>query len=130
MAAGEVTRRDIIDMFPFDDHVVKMTVDGRFLKSLVKSSLLPRNVLSYSGLSIEYKNKNGKIKDLKVFVNGKPVKNHQYYTLGTNSYLARKRFNQISGQQTVGEKSMRSLMEDALGQGPVLAPTSGRIIEK
>ena len=130
LAAGEVTRRDIIDMFPFDDHVVKMTVDGRFLKSLVKSSLLPRNVLSYSGLSIEYKNKNGKIKDLKVFVNGKPVKNHHYYTLGTNSYLARKRFNQISGQQTVGEKSMRSLMEDALGQGPVLAPTIGRIIEK
>lgn len=130
LAAGEVTRRDIIDMFPFDDQVLKMTVDGRFLKSLIKSSLLPRNLLSFSGLSVQYKNKNGKIKDLKIFVNGKPVKNHQYYTLGTNSYLARKRFNQISDQQIIGKKSIRALMEEALGQGPVSAPASGRIVEK
>ncbi len=128
--AGPVTRRDIIDMFPFDDQVVKMQVNGQFLKSLLKDTLLPRNLLSFSGLKVEYKNKNGKIKNLKIWVNGKPVKNHQWYTLGTNSYLARKRFNRVADQQTVGEKTIRTLIEDALRKVPVLAPDSGRIIEK
>jgi len=130
LEAGAVTRRHVMDMFPFDDQVVRLQVDGRFLKSLVKNSLLPRNLLSFSGLTVEYKNKKGKVKNLKIYVNGKPVQNHKKYSLATNSYLARKRFDRVPEKQTLKEKTIRILIEEALRKGMVSAPSSGRITEK
>lgn len=132
--AGEVTRRDLIDFFPFDDEVVNVEVDGRFLRSLVKNALLPWNRLCYSGLKLTYREKNGKVKNLKIWINGRPLRNGQKYVIGTNSYIAGggsegKAFKTIPAEnkKQIGEKTIRGLLEEALGKGAVSAPETGRI---
>ncbi len=132
---GPVTRRDLMDMFPFDDTVMVMKVNGKFLKELVRTSLLPRNLLAYSGLTVTYrKDKKGRAKNVKVYVNGKKVKNKDIYVLATNSYLAGggsegKMFKSVAAEnkKTAGDKTIRALLEDALKQGPVSAPDTGRV---
>ena len=132
---GDITRRDLMDMFPFDDTVVMMEVSGKFLKDLVSSSLLPRNLLSYSGLRVTYhKDKKGRAKKVNVYVNGKKVKNKDIYVLATNSYLAGggsegKMFKSIAEdkKKQAGDKTIRLLLERALNRGPVSAPDTGRV---
>ena len=128
-------RRDLVDLFPFDDTVVLMEVDGKFLKQLVKNSLLPRNLLSYSGLRVTYRlDKKGRAKSVKIYVNGKKVKNKQKYLLATNSYLAGggsegKLFKTIPAEnkKPAGDQTIRALLEKALASGPVRAPDTGRV---
>ena len=133
LAAGPVTKRDLLDFFPFDDTLVSMSVEGRFIKQLVKKTLLPRNLLAYSGLTVTYKkNKKNQPKQVKILINGKPVENRKKYTLATNSFLARgKHFQSIAptDKQAVGKITMWQLIEEALAKQSVPVPTSGRVIQ-
>ena len=80
MKAGPVTKRDLVDIHPFENTITQVTVNGRFLKRFVKTGLVPRNLFAYSGLAVTYKvNKKGKVKDLHIWVNQKPIKNRQKY---------------------------------------------------
>lgn len=134
---GPITQRVLVDMHPFDNMVTKMTVDGKFLKYLVKKSLLPRNLFTYSGMTVTFKEKKGRVTDLKLFVNGQPVENHKLYTLATNSYIAIGKtegwpFNRIPNEQKtqVGDKSIRAIVEEAVRAQSPLAPTpTGRILK-
>ena len=137
MQKGPVTRRDTTDIHPFDNSIVTMTVDGRFLKYLVKKSLLPRSLFTYSGMSITYRNKKGKIKDLQILVDGKPVENHKKYTLASNAYIAYggsegwpfKRIKEEDKKLLEG-LTIRSVLENGLKtQSPVKALPTGRIVE-
>ncbi|MBR3631482.1 MAG: bifunctional metallophosphatase/5'-nucleotidase [Elusimicrobiaceae bacterium] len=133
LAAGPVTKRDLLDFFPFDDTLVSMNVDGRFIKQLVKKTLLPRNLLAYSGLTVTYKkNKKNQPKQVKILINGKPVENRKKYTLATNSFLARgKHFQSIDStdKQAVGQITMWQLIEEALAKQSVSVPAAGRVIQ-
>lgn len=137
MEKGPITKRDTVDIHPFENTIVKMTVDGRFLKYLVKKSLLPRSLFTYSGMTITYRNKNGKIKDLQIFVNGQPVENRKQYTLATNDYIAFGGsegwpFNRIADDQKekVGTGNIRSILEDGIrAQSPLHPVATGRIVE-
>lgn len=134
---GTITRRNTVDINPFDNKIVKMTVDGKFLKYLVKHTLLPRSLYTYSGMTIEYRNKNGKVKDLKLFVDGQPVENHKTYTFATNDYVAAGNqegwpFKRIKPQakEAFGTKGLRGLFEEGIkAQSPLKALPTGRIIE-
>lgn len=134
---GTITRHDTVDINPFDNKIIKMTVDGKFLKYLVKHTLLPRSLYTYSGMTIEYRNKNGKVKDLKLFVDGQPVENHKMYTLATNDYVAAGNqegwpFKRIKpeAKELFGTKGLRTLFEEGIkAQSPLKALPTGRIIE-
>ncbi|MBR2392809.1 MAG: bifunctional metallophosphatase/5'-nucleotidase [Elusimicrobiaceae bacterium] len=138
MPQGPITKRDLIDIHPFDNTVTEMTVSGRFLKSVVKSGLVPWNRFAFSGLTVTYKvNKKGKVKNLKIWVNGKRLKNRQMYKIATNSYIAGGGsegylFKQIPEEEKhlVGVKTIRDMMEDGLRAGIKEIPATGRIIEK
>ena len=138
MPQGPVTKRDLIDIHPFDNTITLVTVDGRFLKKFIKKSFVPNSLYSYSGLTISYKKtKKGKIKDIEIRVDGKPVQNRQKYTLATNSYIAGGgsegwMFKKIPAQnkKLAGTKTIRDLMEDALRQGTVVPPETGRIKQR
>ena len=138
MAQGPITKRDLIDIHPFDNTITLVTVDGRFLKKFIKKSFAPNSLYSYSGLTISYKkNKKGKIKDIEIRVDGKPIQNRQKYTLATNSYIAGGgsegwMFKKIPDQnkKLAGTKTIRDLMEDALRQGTVVPPETGRIKQR
>ncbi len=134
---GPITRRDTTNIHPFDNKIAKMTVDGRFLKFLVENSLLPRSLYTFSGMTITYRNHKGKIKDLKLFVDGKPVENDKTYTLATNSYIAEGGsegwpFKRIPAEakETIPGVTIRSVLESGItAQSPLRAAETGRIIE-
>ena len=110
---------------------------GLFLKKLVKSGLHPWSRFTYSGLTATYKvNKKGKVKRLKIWVNGKKVKNKQTYIIATNSFIAEGGsegylFKQIpeTDKKQLGTKTIRGLMEDALRQGEVSPVETGRLVQ-
>lgn len=137
MEKGPVTRRDTTDIHPFDNGIVKMTVDGKFLKYLVKKSLLPRSLFTYSGLTVTYRNKKGKVKDLQLFVDGQPVENHKKYTLATNAYIGYGGsegwpFKKIKDaeKEMVPDVTIRSVLENGIkAQSPVKPVATGRIVE-
>ena len=143
MPQGEVTKRDVIDIHPFENTVTKMTVDGRMLKRIVKSGLSKgRTQLAFSGLAVNFVyNKKGKVKDLHIWVHNKPLENRKKYTIATNSFIAEGRsegfvFKSIPADQKtlVGTKSMRQLLEDGLRKGtqkePLKPGPEGRVAER
>ena len=143
MPQGAVTRRDVIDIHPFENTVTKMTVDGRMLKRIVKSGLSKgRTRFAFSGLAVNFVyNKKGKVKDLHIWVHNQPLENRKKYTIATNSFIAEGRsegfvFKSIPDQDKVrvGAKSIRQLIEDGLRQGTVKDPIKpgpvGRVAER
>ena len=137
MPKGPVTKRDIIEIHPFDNTITRVKVKGKFLKQFIKRGFSPRSLFSYAGLQITYKtNKKGKIKHIKIFFQGKPLENNKEYLIATNSYIARGGsegylFKQLpdKDKQVVGTQTIRDLVEQALRQGPVTPPATGRIEE-
>ncbi len=137
MPKGPITKRDLIDVHPFDNTVTLVTVDGKFLKRFIKNGFTPRPLFAYAGLQIYYKkDSKGNIKDIEILFNGKPLENKKEYTIATNTYIAGggsegHSFGKIpaSAKKQVGTASIRDLMEQALRQGPVSAPQTGRIRE-
>jgi len=129
---GDVTRRTLIDLFPFEDKMVRMKVSGLTLKNFIRAGLLPWNKYVYSGLQISYSlNKKGRVKDLQVLLNGKPIENQAEYVIAANSYVARNHaFDSAAERQTVGTESVRGLIEKAFANGVVFPPQTGRIIQK
>jgi 2',3'-cyclic-nucleotide 2'-phosphodiesterase (5'-nucleotidase family) len=52
---GQIRRVDLLDVFPFTDHVVTLTFTGKQLRELLEQSLtLERGILQVSGLKVAY----------------------------------------------------------------------------
>lgn len=138
MEKGPVTRRDLVEIFPFDDSIMKTRLSGRHLEDLVRGALLPWNRFAYSGMTVRYKlDKEGKIKKLSIYVNGRKLKRDRLYTVATNSYVMgggekASRFKQIPAQdkQTVGTQTVRRLIEQALKSAPAVPPDTGRVVQE
>lgn len=138
MPKGVITRRDLMEIHPFDNKISKVKVSGKFLKKFIKTGISPRNLFTYSGLEITYKlNKKGEAKSVKIFFNGKPLENKKIYEVATNSYIAGGGsegylFKQIpdADKKQIGNASIRDLMEAALKKGEVRAPETGRMKQR
>lgn len=131
LSKGPFTKRTLIDLFPFDDTFVQMTLSGRELKNFIRRNLLPWNKYVYAGLDISYHVKNGRVKNLTVLLDGKPVENNKQYVVGTNSYVARNRaFHQVADKQPSGTQTIRQVIQAALEKGPLQPPATGHIIEQ
>ena len=82
-------------------------------------------------------NKKGKVKDLHIWVNNKPIENRRQYVIATNAFIAEGGaegylFKKIpaSKKKALGNKTIRDLLEDGLRQfSPVTPPATGRIVE-
>lgn len=131
MERGPVTKRDLIDIFPFDDTVVMREVSGRQLRAFIKNGLLPWNKYAYSGVKITYsRTRDGKVRNLKIWVNGKPLENNRMYRVATNSFIARQKIFADAPKLDAGNATVYGLIEEALKQGRVHAPDTGRIVQK
>ncbi len=131
MAKGPVTKRDLIDIFPFDDNVVMFEVPGRTLRVFIKNGLLPWNKYVYSGAKISYSlPRGGQVHKLKIWVNGAPLENDKMYRVATNTFIGRQEVFAREPRLPVGGKTVYGLIEDALKQGLAVAPDTGRIIQK
>jgi len=128
---GPVTKRLMVDVFPFEDKMVRFEVSGLTLKKFIRSGLVPWNKYAYAGLEISYTlTKKGRVKNLEVLVNGKPLENKKMYAVGTNSYVARQDLFKLAGKQQVGTQTVRGLVSAEFQKGPVFPPKTGRIILK
>lgn len=135
---GNVTRRDLVELYPFDNDVMVGSVSGAFLKEMVRSGLTPWNRLAYSGLTLSYKKtKKGKIKNLKIWVHGEKLQDDKTYTVAVNSYMGAGRgegklFKTLPAgtMKKAGNKAMRQILEEDLKSGELLPPKTGRIIQQ
>lgn len=128
---GPITKRALIDLFPFEDKMVKMKVSGLTLKNFIRAGLIPWSKYAYSNLEISYTlNKKGQVKELEVLFQGRPLENQKMYTVGTNTYVAKNFAFKKAEKQSAGEKSVRQLVTEAFKNGPVYPAQTGRIILK
>ncbi len=131
MEKGPVTKRDLIGIFPFDDNMVMFETDGRTLRTFIKQGLLPWSKYAYSGVKITYaRTRDGKVRRLKIWVNGAPLENDKVYRVGTNSFVARHKAFASAPRLKTGDKTVYGLIEDALKSGRAAAPDTGRILQK
>lgn len=125
---GSLTRRQLIDLFPFNDVLISMDVPGYTLKKFIKSGLVPWNKYTYSGITVSF-DKIGptRVKNLQIKINGKPLEKRQIYRVGTNSYIARQALFTDLPQKQVGNQKVSQLIEQALSSGELFTPQTGRI---
>lgn len=125
---GSLTRRQLIDLFPFNDVLISMEVPGYTLKKFIKSGLVPWNKYAYSGITVSFdKIGPNRVKNLQIKINGKPLEKRQIYRVGTNSYIARQALFMDLPQKQVGNQKVSQLIEQALSSGELFTPPTGRI---
>ena len=125
---GSLTRRQLIDLFPFNDVLISMEVPGYTLKKFIKSGLVPWNKYTYSGITVFFdKIGPNRVKNLQIKINGKPLEKRQIYRVGTNSYIARQALFTDLPQKQVGNQKVSQLIEQALSSGELFTPQTGRI---
>lgn len=125
---GSLTRRQLIDLFPFNDVLISMDVPGYTLKKFIKSGLVPWNKYTYSGITVSFdKIGPNRVKNLQIKINGKPLEKRQIYRVGTNSYIARQALFTDLPQKQVGDQKVSQLIEQALSSGELFTPQTGRI---
>lgn len=125
---GSLTRRQLIDLFPFNDVLISMEVPGYTLKKFITSGLVPWNKYTYSGITVSFdKIGPNRVKNLQIKINGKPLEKRQIYRVGTNSYIARQALFTDLPQKQVGNQKVSQLIEQALSSGELFTPQTGRI---
>lgn len=125
---GSLTRRQLIDLFPFNDVLISMDVPGYTLQKFIKSGLVPWNKYTYSGITVSFdKIGPNRVKNLQIKINGKPLEKRQIYRVGTNSYIARQSLFTDLPQKQVGNQKVSQLIEQALSSGELFTPQTGRI---
>ena len=125
---GSLTRRQLIDLFPFNDVLISMEVPGYTLQKFIKSGLVPWNKYTYSGITVSFdKIGPNRVENLQIKINGKPLEKRQIYRVGTNSYIARQALFTDLPQKQVGNQKVSQLIEQALSSGELFTPQTGRI---
>lgn len=85
--AGKVTIRDLIEVFPYDNYIVKLEIDGKLLKELVKVTVdnmaTSKGILHFSGIEVLVH----RDRSFQVFRNGREVLDDDKMTFATSDFL-------------------------------------------
>jgi 5'-nucleotidase len=92
---GQITKRDVISILPFENPVVKVEVSGSVLRAALENGVSQvveekesGRFPQVSGLQFEFDGrKPAGSRVVKVTVNGQPLDEKKIYTLATNAYL-------------------------------------------
>ena len=87
MLPGEVTRRQIFNIFPFENTVNVLEVKGSDLKEVIDHSA-GKKLEAMSGTQIELHMEGNRVVAGDIKVGGEPLDPERYYTLCTINYLA------------------------------------------
>ncbi len=90
LPAGEIRRVDILDVYPFIDHVLTMELNGRQIKDLIEQSLtFERGLLEISGFEVTYdRSKPVGQRVLSMSKDGKPIAPGDVFTAGAPTIIA------------------------------------------
>jgi 2',3'-cyclic-nucleotide 2'-phosphodiesterase (5'-nucleotidase family) len=87
---GEITRRDVFEVVPFDDQVVVMKMTGARIREVLEQGFsLQKGMIQVSGLTAGYDLRQPAGERLtSLSIGGFPAEDAQEYTVATNSFLA------------------------------------------
>ncbi|MEM7305519.1 MAG: 5'-nucleotidase C-terminal domain-containing protein [Planctomycetota bacterium] len=137
LEAGEVTRRDLFEILPFDNTLVVLDVKGSALRRVLARSIEGggHSGIDVSGLTIRVEEIGGaKTRLLGVEIGGEPLVPDRTYRVATNSFLAAGGDGYLTDDDVDAALDtgflLRELLEDALKAGsPLTPPTEARFVE-
>ncbi len=89
MQKGVLTMRDIYQIMPFDNTLVTLKITGKLLEKLMRDNLKNSySKMQISGMQVKFKtNEKNNPTDIEIYINSKPVKPEDEFTVITNNYL-------------------------------------------
>ena len=135
LPAGEVTREDLLDAFPFTDLVNILEMTGKQIRNVLEQSFtLERGVLQVSGLKVLYdlRRPEGQ-RVVAVETGGRPVEPDVSYSVATLDFLASGAdlYSGFIGAKVVADDGpeFSTLLENRFARDQVVAaPERGRLI--
>lgn len=133
LAAGPVTFSQLYDVVPFQNQLVKVTIPGSVLRSVIEANLTPTHAtIHVSGLVVRYdpaRPRGSRITRL-TLANGQVVRDARNYTLGTLDFLATGDPQLARLKRTdTGLTDVDALAKYLARQHqPVVAPRTGRFL--
>lgn len=111
LPAGKITKGAVLDIFPFNNRVITLAVDGKTLKSMLELSVqyLPATFggfLDVSGMSFSVDTKAPAGQRVsEVMVQGQPLEEGKTYTVAVNDFMAAggDGYNMLKGAQVKGD---------------------------
>ena len=131
---GPIRRVDLLDAFPFEDRLAKVTMSGSVLQEVVEQGLsLQRGMLQVSGLTVCYNPSAEALQRVvQIEILGKPLVDDAIYTLGTLEILAQSgdaytQFNKASSIDLLDATCAQELAQFFEARPTVAMPSRGRI---
>jgi len=135
LPAGEVTREDLLDAFPFIDYVTTLRMSGeQILDVLEQSFTLERGVLQVSGMNVTYDvGRSVGERVIAVNIGGEPLEPSALYTVTTFDFLASGAdlYSGFLGAEVIeakGPEFAELLVAHFASGEAVAAPVKGRLI--
>ena len=139
LPAGKITKGAVLDVFPFNNRVLTLAVDGKTLKSMLELSVqyLPAafgGFLDVSGMTFTVDTKapaGQRVSEVKV--QGQPLAESQNYTVATNAFTASggDGYEMLKGAQLKGDfGSLENIFVEYLQKNGLQGIEVGRITMK
>jgi len=134
MKKGEIRIRDIFQIMPFENTLVKLTLTGEQLKRLLADNLRGgASKLQVSGLKVKFRQTPEGPKDIVLEHKGKPVSDGDKLSVVTNNYLTTggtggKVFEEAQKLEDTMQPIRELLMKDIQANPVKAAPEGGRIV--
>ncbi|OGR82466.1 MAG: hypothetical protein A3J74_07910 [Elusimicrobia bacterium RIFCSPHIGHO2_02_FULL_57_9] len=131
MDGGPLTPREIFNIMPFDNRVVKLTMKGRLIRDAINHGTgKGLQMLQVSGISFFYNR--DKAQTSSVFVGSKPLDDEASYTVATLDFLVEggdgySPFSRAEKKDFTGTLMRDVLRECAEKQALIKPPASGRM---
>lgn len=129
---GPVSRRNLFQVLPFDNHVVTVRISGSDLEAIFRRSVEGQRSrgLEFSGAEVLIDRTQGSPRLESVLIGGKPLSAGESYTLTTNSFTAQggdgyEALTRAS-ERIVDPTLLRDLVEGAFSEGPLTPPAENR----
>jgi len=135
LAAGVVTRYDLVSALPFFNTVATAQMTGKQVRELLEQSLtLKVGMMQEGGLEVRYDPSLPKYhRVISATVAGKPLDDATSYKVATNSFLVYggdhyDMFLRATGLHDTGENIVDAVAEYMKTHSPVAAPKGGRLV--
>ncbi len=90
LPAGDIRRVDVLDVYPFIDHVLTMELNGRQIRDIMEQSLtFERGLMEVSGFEITYdRSRPERERVLSMTRSGEPIEDDDIFSVGAPTIIA------------------------------------------
>ena len=84
---GPISRKDILEMMPFDNEIIKFDCSGKTLKQIANKIIGPGESILFSGITIKWRNTDAGQDIVELLVNGELVDDDKIYKVASIDYV-------------------------------------------